>query len=100
MTVKLSLLDRKEALFYPSEVPVACVTDGSYRIIGACKVHRDEHGRHFGELELDEEVKLDLYFYYRAMSNTAGIFEFAGLDLTENQNASHPTKTLREMTIE
>lgn len=99
MTVKLSLLDRKEVLFYPHEVPVACFVDGSYRIVGVCKVYRDEHGRHFGELDLDEDVSLDLYFYYRALFNVAGIFEFAGLDLTENQNANHPTTSLREMII-
>jgi hypothetical protein len=73
MIVKLSLLDRKEVLFYPHEVPVTCVVEGAYRIIGVCKVYRDEQGRHLGELELEEVVSLDLYFYYRAMSNTAGI---------------------------
>ena len=99
MIVKLGNLDRKDTLYYPHEVPIAMVGDKAYNIIGTCRVFRDEQGQHFGELEFDNEISLDLYFYYKGRLNAAGIFIFGGIDLAETALAQNTTTTLREMIV-
>lgn len=99
MTVKLSLLDRQHALHYSDEVPVWLNDGDNYEMIGICHVFRDEAGLHFGKLELDKEVSLDFYFYYRSMANNAGIFVFGGLDLMKNALKNIPTTELKDMVV-
>jgi len=99
MTVKLSLLDKKDVIHYSKTVPV-CIFDGTYKTIGICTVFRDEQGRHFGELHLDQEVSFEYYFYYRNQVNAAGIFWFAGLDLMKDMVEQNPTTQLKEMVVD
>lgn len=96
MRVKLSLLDRQGTLHYTDTVPV-CIYEDSYKTIGTCSIYKDANGCHFGVLELDQPVNEDLFFYYRNMSNNAGIFIFSGLDFMPNQIKESPTTQLRDM---
>jgi hypothetical protein len=90
--------NRKDVLYYPNEVFVT-LADNRFEIIGMCRVFTDEKGRHFGELHLDKEVSLDLYFYYRSAANNGGIFVFTGLDLMQNQLEHSPTTKLKDMIV-
>ncbi len=98
MEVKLSLLDRKDALHYSNPVDVT-IFDKTYEIIGSCKVFRNDNGNHFGELKLDRQVDPNYYFYYRGRANEGGIFIFAGLDFTPTELEDHPTTKLKEMIV-
>jgi hypothetical protein len=99
MKVRLSLLDRQATLHYSKEVPIHTFID-RYKNVGTCKVFRGESGRHFGELELEEDVSTELYFYYRNMCNDADIFVFAGLDLMENPIENRPSTQLKDMIVD
>lgn len=99
MIVRLSLLDKKPAVYYPEVVDVYKFDD-RYEYIGTCKVFKDASGKHFGQLELNEDVNSDFYFYYRARFNEADIFHFAGLDFLKHEDAKSKTTKLKDMIVD
>lgn len=98
MVVKLTLLDKQKPLSYQSIVEVYQYID-KYERIGICKISTNDQGSHYGELELDREVGLDMFFYYRGITNEDGIFEFSGLDFMQTEIKNKQTTRLREMII-
>lgn len=99
MKVQLSLLDRKPAIFYPSEVPVGVFQNAKYQLIGHCKIERNLDGRHFGTLLVSVEINPNWYFYYRGLANDAGVFVFSGLDFHEQEMDHSKTTRLNEMIL-
>jgi len=98
MVVRLSLLDHKEVIFSSDIVPVF-VEDNNYREIGTCKIFRNKEGHYMGDLELEEDINENCFFYYRSRTNDGGIFIFSGLDLTTTELVNKPTTRLKDMVV-
>lgn len=95
MTVKLSLLDRINALGFDEIVDVALATD-TYKTIGTCTIFTTTPGEYWGEIQVDRELNENLYFYY-TFTNFNGVPWFAGIQLNKEPRKNSSTTQLKSM---
>lgn len=98
LIVQLQYLDKVRAEITAEKLPVLLNNNPNQRI-GTCRVFRDENERCLGELELNNDVDNELYFYYTSLNTDDGTYWFSGLNLaTDIYKEGIPTK-LKDMIV-
>src|ERR1700744_3507764 len=97
LTIRLPWLDNTDVSILSETVDVF-LENHPERIIGLCKIIRDEKGNFIGELDLDEDVDHNLYIYYNK-KEVNGSFIFTGISLYKEHYNGEATSQLKDNII-
>jgi len=98
LIVKMDYLDRMAAVIVSEKLPII-IDNNPLKTVGTCRVFRNAEGRCVAELELENEVSEDLFFYYTSLNQENGYW-FTGLSLAHNlYNPDKIASRLSEMII-
>lgn len=98
VTVRLGFLDKIAAVVIRENLPII-LDNHPAKVIGNVRIFKNDNGQTMGELELEDNVDENLFFYYCSLNAEDGDFWFTGINLSTKLYPSHPTMRLKEKII-
>lgn len=98
--IRLNYLNKKNFIIPTTSIPVLH-NNHPYQVLGPCYVRTNDNNEYIGDLELNNDVSDDLYFYYLSQDTGDGRRYFIGLNLADEvYDIEQPTTSrLKDMTV-